>query len=96
MKYFLLGILLAAIGTFVSFIVWGSEKVYMITGGIGILFIGISMVLSGSLVNGDKMRANFATETNRDRTKRNKFMFRTALIGIPNLLLALVLYLLSN
>ncbi len=67
MRYFLIGIILSVIGVLISSIVWGIENAYVITAGIGFLFIGISMVFSGSMVSGDRMRANFATESDDDR-----------------------------
>ncbi len=92
LRYFFIGILLSVICVFVSLAVWGIDKAYSITGIIGILFIGISMVFSGSMVSGDRMRANFATESVEDRRNRNAVTFRLALIGIPNLVIAFFIY----
>lgn len=80
------------IGVLISLVVWGIEKAYLITGGIGFFFIGISIIFSGSLVSGDRMRANFATESVEDRRKRNNVTFRSALIGIPNIVMSVFLY----
>ncbi|WP_409250691.1 DUF5316 domain-containing protein [Bacillus sp. SCS-153A] len=96
MKYFLIGIMLAAAGTLLSMIIWGMDKAYMISGGIALLFLGVSVVSSGAMVSGDQMRANFATETNDDRLARNRIMFNSALIGLPNLGFAILIYLLLN
>jgi len=92
LRYFLIGVLLSVIGVLVSLAVWGIDKAYFISGGIGLFFIGISMVVSGSMVSGDQMRANFATESAEDRRNRNSVTFRTALIGIPNLVIAFLIY----
>ncbi|WP_028391007.1 DUF5316 domain-containing protein [Bacillus cihuensis] len=96
MRYFLIGIILSIIGFLVSLVVWGMDKAYFIPGGIGFFFIGISMIFSGSMASGDQMRANFATESVEDRRKRNRVTFRSALIGIPNLVMAFFFYFFLN
>ncbi|WP_018933803.1 DUF5316 family protein [Gracilibacillus lacisalsi] len=96
MRYFLIGIIFAVIGVLLSIIIWGVDKAYVITGGIGIVFIGISMIFSGALLSGDRMRANYATESAKDRRTRNTVTFRAALIGITNLIIALLIYYIIN
>lgn len=90
----IIGTLFAIIGSLVSLVIGEMDKAHIIIGGIGFFFIGISMILSGSLVSGDKVRENYATESEEDRAKRTQTTFRTALIAFPNLLVALFLYLL--
>lgn len=66
----------------------GIVKAYLATGGIGVIFIGISIVMSGSRVRGDRIRANLATESAEDRKKRNRTTLNSLLIGLPNVLIA--------
>ncbi|UTW69273.1 hypothetical protein KHA80_20590 [Anaerobacillus sp. HL2] len=40
----------------------GTEKAYLITGGVGLFFLVISMIMSGSLLSGREMRGNYATD----------------------------------
>ena len=96
MKYFLVGIGLSIIGVLIPMFLLGIGKAYLVTGTIGFIFIGISMVMSGSMVSGDQMRANFATESGEDRKKRNKKTLNSMLLGLPSLLTAVLLYYLSN
>ena len=96
MKYLLIGFLLALIGFLVSIIIWNIEMASTITGGIGLLFIGISFILSGVLVSGDRMRANLATESDESRRLRNNVSIRSALIAIPSLTVAILFYILLN
>ncbi|MGE8082045.1 DUF5316 family protein [Peribacillus loiseleuriae] len=96
MKFLLFGILLSVIGVLISLVTLGIDRAYLITGGIGIFFIGISMLFSGSMVSGDQIRANFATESVEDRRERISTTFRTGLIGLPNIILAFLLYYLMN
>lgn len=92
MKYFLIGLVVAVVALVISYITLGSDQTYVIPGGIGFFFIVISMLFSGLMVNGDKMRANFATESKVDRRERTQTAVRTGLIGLPNILLAGFLY----
>lgn len=88
-----LGIALSIVGFLISILIWGTEKAYYIPGGIGIIMIGLSMVFSGTMVSGDRMRANYATESTDDRNSRNKMIFTMIIFGAPNLVLAVILYL---
>lgn len=92
MKYFLFGIILAAAGTLLSMIIWGMDQAYYISGGVALIFLGISMISSGALVSGDQMRANYATETTQDRRARMSISFKSASIGLPNLVTAILIY----
>ncbi|MBY0121653.1 DUF5316 domain-containing protein [Bacillus sp. S/N-304-OC-R1] len=96
MRYFIIGIFISLISILISLVLWGIEKAYYLSGIIGVIFLGISVILSGSMVSGDRMRANFATESAEDRRTRNNITLRAALIGIPNLVIALVVYLFFN
>jgi len=77
-------------------VIWDIEMVTTITSGIGLFFIGISFIFSGVLVSGDRMRANLATESDEGRNKRNNVSFRSALIGIPSFVVAILFYFLLN
>ncbi|WP_026693871.1 DUF5316 domain-containing protein [Peribacillus kribbensis] len=96
MKYLAIGTLLSIIGVVVSLVIWGIDKAYLITGGLGMLFIVFSLLISGCMVSGDRMRANFATESAEDRHRRTSTTLRSLLIGLPNVILAALLYTLLN
>lgn len=96
MKYFLFGIGLSLIGILVSLFLLGIDKAYLVTGSIGFIFIGISMVMSGSIASGDRMRANFATESAEDRKERIRITSNSLLIGLPSVLTAVLLYYLNT
>ncbi|MFC5589246.1 DUF5316 domain-containing protein [Sporosarcina soli] len=96
LRYLLYGIGLSLIGILISIFLWGIEKAYLLTGSIGFIFIGISMVMSGSIVSGDRMRANFATESAEDRKERNRITLNSMLLGLPSVLIAVLLYYLTN
>ncbi|MCH1625856.1 DUF5316 domain-containing protein [Fredinandcohnia sp. SECRCQ15] len=67
------------------------EQYSVISGISGIVFLLIAGILSGSFISGDRIRANFATETKSDRLMRNRWLFIFSLIGAPNLIVALLL-----
>ncbi|MGE7943902.1 DUF5316 domain-containing protein [Lysinibacillus xylanilyticus] len=96
LRYLLIGVFLSLFGVLISMIFWGMEKVYLVTGTVGCIFIGIAMILSGSMVSGDRMRANFATETTDERDKRNKITMNAFLIALPNIFAAILFYYLSK
>jgi len=92
MKYFLIGIVLAAVGLVLSILIWGVDQMYMIPSYAGFFFIGVAMISSGAMVSGDRMRANYATEEKKDRRSREKFALHSALIGLPNIIITALLY----
>ncbi|MGE7916380.1 DUF5316 domain-containing protein [Lysinibacillus xylanilyticus] len=96
MRYLLMGVFLSLFGVLIAMIFWGMEKVYLVTGTVGCIFICISMILSGSMVSGDRMRANFATETTDERDERNKITVNAFLIALPNIFATILFYYLSK
>lgn len=52
------------------------------------------MILSSSFVSGDRMRANVAMESDEDRENRYKVTTRSLLMALPNLIVALLFYIL--
>lgn len=56
--------------------------------GIGVLFLGLAALMSGALVSGDRMRANYTSESSGERNERTTVSTRLALISFPNLVVA--------
>ncbi|WP_421378023.1 DUF5316 domain-containing protein [Bacillus salacetis] len=96
MKLLFIGLISSILGVLLSMIIWGLENAYYISAGIAVIFLGISIISSGAMVSGDRMRANFATESAEDRRARNGITFKSALIGLPNLGIAVLVYFLFN
>ncbi|MFJ8090662.1 DUF5316 domain-containing protein [Lysinibacillus sp. NPDC095746] len=96
MKYVLIGVFLSLCGVLISMMLWGMEKIYLVSGAVGCIFIVISMIFSGSMVSGDRMRANIATETTEHRDERNKITLNSLCIALPNIIVAVLLYYLSK
>ncbi|QDQ02357.1 hypothetical protein FOH38_18780 [Lysinibacillus fusiformis] len=96
MRYFFIGIFLSLIGALVSIVIWDIEMVTTVTSSIGFFFIGIALIFSGVFISGDRMRANFATESAKNKMERNNISFRSALMGMPSLVVAILFYFLLN
>ncbi|MEH7453869.1 DUF5316 domain-containing protein [Gottfriedia acidiceleris] len=96
MKYFYFGIILSIIGVLFSLFIVGINNASLITGVIGVVFIGLSMLFSGSMVSGDRMRANYSSESKEDIRERFETTKRLALIGVPNIMVSLLFYWLYN
>lgn len=96
MKYLFIGVILAILGGGLSFVIWGMEQAYLITGGVGVIFLGLATIVSGSMVSGDRMRANFAFESTDERKERFSTTIRLAVIACPNVLVSIMLYYISS
>lgn len=92
MKYFLIGFGFALVGILLSIIIWDVHMISTITSGIGFVFLIVACLFSGAFVNGDRMRANLATETNENRIQRNTFAWRSLAIAVPNFAVAFIFY----
>ena len=93
MKYVAIGLLLSLIGSVVALVIWDVHMVADVTGMIGLVFLVLSMIMSGAFVSGDRVRLNAATETDKGREERNRLVTRSLLIALPNLLVMLGFYL---
>ncbi|WP_232699316.1 DUF5316 domain-containing protein [Brevibacillus daliensis] len=60
---------------------------------VGSISLLISAIFSGSLVSGDQYRANTATEDEKEATTRTKVAIWFSLFSIPQLFVALIIYL---
>lgn len=70
----------------------GVNNLMNLYGYVSLGAVGVSIVLSGSLLSGDRSRANYHTEDAEDRRKRNNFIGKLLLFVSPYALIAVVLY----
>ncbi|MNO24347.1 hypothetical protein D3C76_141640 [compost metagenome] len=70
----------------------GVIKLMNLYGYVSLVAIGVSVILSGSLLSGDRLRANYHTEDAEDRRKRNNFIGKLLLFASPYALIAVLLY----
>lgn len=93
MKYVAIGLLLSLLGSVVALVIWDVHMVADVTGMIGLVFLVLSMIMSGAFVSGDRVRLNAATETDKGREERNQIVTSSLLIALPNFLVMLGFYL---
>ncbi|MGP4108932.1 DUF5316 domain-containing protein [Virgibacillus sp. L01] len=55
----------------------------------------LSGLLTGAFVDGDRNRANYHTETKKDRKDKNKWVTKLLIIGVPNFSLLIILIILG-
>ncbi|KON90144.1 hypothetical protein AF332_27310 [Sporosarcina globispora] len=97
MKYLTIGIILSITGVLLSFGFWELGKAYLVTGAIGLFFIAISVFMSGSIAGPHHMRAGLeAPDSPDERQKRKRTSIGSVLIGLPNVMTSLLLYLFLN
>ncbi|RBP89978.1 hypothetical protein DFO70_11084 [Cytobacillus firmus] len=94
MKHLIIGIVLSITGVLLSFGFGELSKAYLVTGAIGVLFIARSILMSGSILGPHGMRAGLkAPDSPDERQKRKRTSIGSVLIGLPNSMTALLLYL---
>ncbi|WP_164553396.1 DUF5316 domain-containing protein [Brevibacillus marinus] len=86
-------LLITAICSLVAHNLWITVT---ISGIIGVVCILLSAIFTGALTSGDRLRANHATETSEDRRIRVNWAFKLALVGLPNLVAAILILLFSS
>jgi hypothetical protein len=91
-RVFLYSIVACAMVSGVSFVIGGRFLTLQVNAWTGIVLILIAAVMSGSLVSGDRMRANYHTSTPQDRKERNKWTGVFFAAGVPFLLVSILLY----
>jgi hypothetical protein len=75
---------------------WGWEYAYLATGAIGLLFWGISILISGIIMGPHRMKADLhAEEPPELRERRKRTTAASILIGLPNIAAAVLLYMIG-
>ncbi|WP_052344401.1 DUF5316 domain-containing protein [Bacillus ndiopicus] len=91
-RYFLYGIVLAVGAVIVAFILGDIQKVVNIAGGVGLILLVISMLLSGAFISGDRMRANLLSETKEKKDQRHNHIEKLLIMSLPSLGIAILFY----
>ncbi|MGA5690847.1 DUF5316 family protein [Cytobacillus pseudoceanisediminis] len=71
------------------------SKAYLVTGAIGLFFMAMSVLMSGSIPGPHGMRADLEIPDSPDERQKRKrtSIIGSVLIGLPNIMTALLLYL---
>lgn len=92
LKPFRLGVLVLSFITLISLFMQDLSILVKYTGVVGLVCMGLPAILSGALLRGDRIRANYANETKEDRKKRYRWANNFFMIGLPNIIAAVVSY----
>jgi hypothetical protein len=90
-KYLGIGLLITIVAAIIGVETSDWDLFIKITGVAAIVPLLLSGLLSGAFVGGDRIRANFNTETKKDRKIRSKWVYRFLLISLPNICLLIIL-----
>ena len=74
---------------------FGIDALIQLYGYISLAFVAVSIALSGVLLSGDRLRANFSAEYAEDRERRNRFIGKLLLFALPYALVVILLYFLD-
>lgn len=89
--FFLGGVCILFIIISISLIIQNLSIFTTVTGTIGIICIVISALFSGTLISGDRIRANYSDE--QSNSMRTSWSLKILLLGLPCLLGLVVTYL---
>ncbi|MCK6205542.1 DUF5316 domain-containing protein [Bacillus infantis] len=93
MKYLLIGIFISILGVIASLLLEILEHAHLVTGALGLLFLGISILISGIIMGPHRYKADLhVEEPPEQRKKRRRTAAASILIGLPNIAVALLLY----
>lgn len=91
-KYFFYGVLIAVSAVIVALISGGTQKIVGFAGGVGLILLIISMLLSGAFISGDRMRANQTADTRERSKQRDNSIENLLIMSFPSLVIAILFY----
>lgn len=91
MKFLGLGLILAIIEGVIGYFFRGSVSYETVFGTVSIILIGISVLISGLAVSGDRQRANHHSETREHRQFRIKNTLNLMITAIPSIVVLIFL-----
>lgn len=93
MKPLYIGLVVAGLATIIGILFNDLQLACTITSWLGIILLALAMLLSGTFVSGDRMRANQASETKEMKQNRHNTTIYFLTIAIPNFITSIILYL---
>jgi hypothetical protein len=95
-KPIILGLIIMFIGIIMGMLLSNWMLTIKICGFVGLLCLGIAGLLNGLFVSGDRNRLNYAFDTKEDKIKKNKTTDFVFAVGLPNIILAILIFLVIN
>ncbi len=96
LKSFGIGVLIVLVLFILSLVMRDMNLLMQYTTMSGIISMVIAAVFAGVLGSGDRIRANYTHEESDERKERVRLALYFMMISIPNLVTAVIMYLLKN
>lgn len=93
---FLIGILLSVIVIIFSLAFNDLYLGVKISGIVSAICIILAGIMSGSFASGDRIRASYSNESNKDKTMRAKYSRILLVFAIPNIIVLIVCFFIIN
>jgi hypothetical protein len=68
----------------------------ILSGVVGSICLGIAGIINGVFINSDRNRANYFYEAKEDRDKRDKITNFLFVVGFPNIILVVIVFLIIS
>lgn len=91
-----LGLCFLAVAVISAIFFHATRSLYLITGVIGVIAWFLAGGLTGSLGSGDKTRMLYDSDSPEDRDRRQRWSWSLFLVGLPNMIAAIILFLKSQ
>jgi Family of unknown function (DUF5316) len=89
---FITGVVFLVVVLIVSMVLGDGSLILKISGGVGLIGMLASGLLTGAFISGDRIRANYYTESKEDRSKRIRTANSLFLFGLPNFAASVVYF----
>lgn len=90
-KYLIIGLGISFIAVIVGLVSGDWFIALQISGVVSIAGFIVSGLFLGVFISGDKIRANYHSESNKDRRRRTRMAQNIFMIVVPNLILSIIL-----
>jgi hypothetical protein len=91
-KKIIVGIGIVLVALLISVFLSDFTLLFKITGVVAVISLGLSALINGGFVDGDRFDKNFKSESKKDRKQRFSLTNTFLLIGLPNILTATICY----
>ncbi len=89
-KWLGIGAIMPIISSIIALSLNNKSIIFLLCGILGALSFGLSIILSGALITGDRSRANDFSEQTEDRKARMKWSLKLMLVALPNIAAAII------
>lgn len=91
MKYVSFGVFIVIIAILIGFVTSNWLLVLKITSGVVLVFLLLAGLFTGAMAGGDRVRANYESESKSSREERMQWVKNFIFIALPNFIFILIL-----